>query len=138
MIQLTKWNRFHDPFAEGLNNDRMNIEDIRAYCLSKKECSESFPFNETTLVFKVFDKMFALLGLDSHHLSLKCDPKKAIELREKYSMIIPGYHLNKRLWNTILPEKSISDSLLMEWIDHSYAEVVKKFPKKKQKLLGKL
>jgi len=74
----------------------MNIESLREYCLSKKEASEGFPFDESTLVFKVFDKMFALMDLDGDlSINLKCDPLKALELREKYPAVLPGYHMNK-------------------------------------------
>ncbi len=114
----------------------MNIESIREYCLSKKEASEGFPFDESTLVFKVFDKMFALMDLDSDlSINLKCDPVKAMELREKYPAVTPGYHMNKKYWNTVMIDGSVSDSLLKEWIDHSYDEVIKKLPKAKQKQL---
>jgi predicted DNA-binding protein (MmcQ/YjbR family) len=108
----------------------MNIESLREYCLSKKGSTESFPFGETTLVFKVCDKMFALTSLDKDlSINLKCDPEKAIELREKYSFVIPGYHMNKTYWNSVLIDNSVPDHLIREWIDHSYNEVVNKLPK---------
>lgn len=111
----------------------MNFESLRDYCLSKKSVTESFPFNESVLVFKVENKMFLLTDLeDEFKISVKCDPDLAIELREKHSFIKEGYHLNKRLWNTIYIRDEISDSLLIEWIDHSYNEVVKTLPKKVQ------
>ncbi len=115
----------------------MNIESLREYCLSKKFVSESFPFNETALVFKVFDKMFALLDLseDGRGISLKCDPELAIELREHYPEVTPGYHFNKRYWNGVNIDGSVSDDLIKEWVDHSYDEVVKKLPKNQQELL---
>ena len=114
----------------------MNIEELREYCLSKKETTESFPFDKETLVFKVFDKMFALTNLEGDlHVNLKCDPEKAIELREKYSSVIPGYHMNKKYWNTVIIDGSVSDQLIREWIDHSYNEVVKKLPGVKKNLL---
>lgn len=114
----------------------MNIETVRSYCLSKKGIAESFPFNETTLVIKVMNKIFALINLDSKlTISLKCDPEKAITLREEYSFVIPGYHLNKQHWNTIYIDDSISDLLIKQWIDHSYDLIVKSLPKKlKQEL----
>ncbi|MDA3906872.1 MAG: MmcQ/YjbR family DNA-binding protein [Bacteroidales bacterium] len=109
----------------------MNIEELRTYCLSKPAVTESFPFDEVTLVFKVKNKMFALLSIDdAHGISLKCDPERAIELREKYPAIIPGYHLNKRLWNTIKIDSSISNKLIIELIDHSYDLIVDSLPKK--------
>jgi predicted DNA-binding protein (MmcQ/YjbR family) len=111
----------------------MNIESIREYCLSKKEVTESFPFDETTLVFKVFDKMFALMDIDGDlSINLKCHLEKAQELRENYTAVLPGYHMNKKYWNTVIIDGSVSDTLIKEWIDHSYDEVVKKLPRKKQ------
>lgn len=115
----------------------MNIESIREYCLSKKEVTESLPFSDTALVFKVVDKMFALLDLseDNRGISLKCDPELAIGLREQYPEVTPAYHFNKKYWNGINLNGNISLDLLKEWIDHSYSEVVKKLPKSKQALL---
>ena len=108
----------------------MNIETLREYCLSKKGATECFPFDDVTLVFKVCDKMFALTGLDQElSINLKCNPEKAIELREKYSFVIPGYHMNKTYWNTILIDNSVPDHLIHEWIDDSYNEEVNKLPK---------
>ena len=114
----------------------MNIEDLRIYCLNKQAVTESFPFDETSLVFKVKNKMFAILSLDDDlAISLKCDPERAIELREKYPAIIPGYHLNRKLWNTIYIDDSISGKLITELIDHSYALIVASLPNKlKQEL----
>lgn len=115
----------------------MNVEAIREYCLSKKEATEGFPFGENTLVFKVFDKMFALVNLDSDlSISLKCDPEKALEIRERFPVIIPGYHMNKKYWNTIFVDGSVPDNLIYEWIDHSYEQVVLKLPKNLRELLG--
>lgn len=111
----------------------MNIEEIRAYCLEKKGITESFPFDESTLVFKVMGKMFALTSLEKEpSINLKCDPEKAIELRECFPSVQPGYHMNKRLWNTVYLDDSIPDTLIREWIDDSYYLVVKKLPKKYQ------
>jgi predicted DNA-binding protein (MmcQ/YjbR family) len=112
----------------------MNIETLREYCLAKTQVTESFPFGDTTLVFKVYDKMFALVNLDEDlSVNLKCDPEMAIDLREKYSAVIPGYHMNKQHWNTVMIDGSVSDSLIREWIDQSYAQVVMTLPKNKQK-----
>ncbi len=109
----------------------MNIEDIRLFCLNKKGVTESFPFDDTTLVFKVVGKMFALLNLaDNQSINLKCDPDKAIELREHFLAVLPGYHMNKKLWNTVMLDDSILDSLLLQWIDDSYDLIVEKMPKK--------
>ena len=109
----------------------MNIEDFREYCISKPGVTEEFPFDETTLVFKVMGKMFALTNLEGDwSLSLKCDPQRAIELREMYPAIQPGYHMNKALWNTVMMDGSLSQKLVFELIDHSYQLVVDKLPLK--------
>ena len=107
------------------------IDVLREHCLVKKEVSESFPFDENTLVFKVYDKMFALISLEREPLqmNLKCEPEKAIELREEYYQVIPGYHSNKKHWNTIVLE-NISIEFVKKWIDHSYDLVWQKLPKK--------
>lgn len=116
----------------------MNIEEFRDYCLSKNQVTESFPFDEETLVFKVAGKMFALAGLEHHPatISLKCDPEKALELREEYDEITPGYHMSKIHWNTITIDGNLSHKLISELIDDSYNLVVKGLPKKQQKDLG--
>ncbi len=107
------------------------IEELREYCLSKKFVSESFPFDESTLVFKVHNKMFALFSLekDPLRINLKCDPEKAIELREEYWQVIPGYHSNKKHWNTVIIDQ-LTLSQVCEWIEHSYNLVWGKLPKK--------
>ena len=108
----------------------MNIEEIREYCISKKGATEGFPFDESTLVFKVAGKIFALTDLeDELSINLKCDPEKAIDIREKYTSVLPGYHMNKRHWNTIKIDGSIPDSLIYEWIDHSYELIISKLSK---------
>ncbi len=117
----------------------MNIEDVRLFCLNKKGVTESFPFDDTTLVFKVVGKMFALLNLaDNQSINLKCDPDKVIELREYYSAVLPGYHMNKKLWNTIILDDSILDSLLLQWIDDSYDLIVGNMTKKLRAELSQL
>ncbi len=100
----------------------MNIDQIREYCLRKKGVTEEFPFNEETLVFKVMEKIFLLASLESIPLqiNLKCKPEKAVELREEYEAVQPGYHMNKKHWNSISIDGSISDSKICEWIDESY------------------
>ena len=110
----------------------MNIEELREYCLSVKGASECLPFDEYSLVFKVLNKMFALLPLDGELLSvsIKCNPEKAIELREHYNAIEPAYHFNKKYWNTIYPNRDMEDEDVKKWINHSVDEVVKKLPKK--------
>ena len=110
----------------------MNIEVFREYCLSKAGVEESFPFGESTLVFKVMGKMFALTGLDGDQFSvnLKCDPDRAVELREEHPQIRPGYHMNKKHWNTVEFENGLDDSFLIALVDHSYELVVESLPKK--------
>lgn len=111
----------------------MNIEELREYCLIKKSTTESFPFDETTLVFKVKNKMFALTDIEAPlSINLKCDPEIAIELRERYTAVSPGFHMNKKLWNTVLIDGSIDYNLIREWIDDSYRLVVENLPKKDQ------
>lgn len=114
----------------------MNIEEAREACLSVKGATEGFPFGEDVLVYKVMDKMFAYMALDSKDgefwLNVKCDPERAIDLREHYSGIMPGYHSNKKYWNTIVLESDVPDALIVELIQHSVDEVIKKLPKVKQ------
>ena len=99
----------------------MNIEIIREHCIAKPDVTESFPFDDDTLVFKVNGKIFAMVNLSGGiQLNLKCDPELAIELREKYQAVQPGYHMNKRHWSTVNIDGSIPDKLILEWIDHSY------------------
>jgi predicted DNA-binding protein (MmcQ/YjbR family) len=103
----------------------MNIEIIRDYCLSKKDATESFPFGDDTIVFKRSGKIFLLANLDGDlTVNIKCDPALAIELRERYNSVIPGYHMNKKHWNTVMLDGSIPDSEVFEWIDHSYDIVI--------------
>lgn len=103
----------------------MTQEEFRKYCLAKKAVIEDFPFDATTVVFKISGKIFALADAASFsRISLKCDPDKAAELRAKYPAVTPGYHLNKRLWNTIVLDGSIPDSVICSLIDHSYAMVL--------------
>lgn len=109
----------------------MNIEELRDYCLSKKGVTESLPFDETTLVYKVMGKMFALTDTENDFsMNLKCDPEMAIELREKYPAVQPGYHMNKKHWNTIYIDGSINDNLLRSWIDDSYVLIVNSLARK--------
>lgn len=117
----------------------MDLESFRKYCLGKMGVTEEFPFGEDTLVFKVAGKMFVLTGLDDYpfYINLKCDPEKAIELREKYESVQPGYHMNKVHWNTVAVYNSIPDKEVYQMIDHSYQLVVEKLPKKiKQSFIG--
>lgn len=114
----------------------MDIISFREYCLSKRGVTESFPFGEPTLVFKVMDKMFALTNVDNFvSVNLKCDPEKAIALREEYPSVLPGYHMNKKHWNTIEVNGTIPDDLFKSWVDHSYDLVVSGLPKNKRQEL---
>lgn len=116
----------------------MNVEEFRDYCLAKKHVTESFPFDKETLVFKVADKMFALIGLEQKpsRVNLKCNPEKSIELREQYPEIYAGYHMSKKHWNTLIIEGNLTNKLIKELVDHSYNLVVQGMAKKKQKELG--
>lgn len=118
----------------------MNIEELRDYCISKKGAEETLPFGPDTLVFKVMGKAFVLTGLDENPIqfNVKCDPEKAIELREQYSCVLPGYHMNKKHWNTIVSDGSVSNKQLKEWITDSYNLVVSSLPKIQQKKLASM
>jgi predicted DNA-binding protein (MmcQ/YjbR family) len=115
----------------------MNIEEFRDYCLQKKGVREELPFDEFTLCFKVGGKIFALTDIESKPLSfnLKCDPDRAITLRERYDCVKPGYHMNKKHWNTIVADGSVSRIVLQDWIDHSYDLVVSSIPKAERQQL---
>lgn len=114
----------------------MNIEELREYCLSIKGATESFPFDDTVLVFKVMDKMFAFLSIEpkdgQFKVSLKCNPEKSIELRERYAGITEGFYAKSLLWNFVALESDAPDKLIKELISHSVSEVIRKLPKKKQ------
>ena len=116
----------------------MDIEQLRDYCLSKKGVEETLPFGPDTLVYKVGGKVFLLTGLDAEdfRFNVKCDPDKAIELRENFTCVLPGYHMNKKHWNTIVVDGSASVKQLKEWIDHSYELVVTSLPKKTREELN--
>ncbi|MGC8864415.1 MAG: MmcQ/YjbR family DNA-binding protein [Bacteroidales bacterium] len=109
----------------------MNIEDFRVFCLSQHSTYEDFPFDETTLVFKVGGKMFALTDLaEPFSITLKCNPERALSLREHYPSIQPAWHFNKKHWINILCDGSVSDDMLKELIMHSYQLVVESLPRK--------
>ena len=109
----------------------MNIEDLREYCLRKPGVEEGFPFGNETLVFKVGGKIFLLAGLtEGNRFNAKCDPERAVELRERHPEVKPGYHMNKRHWNTVQMDGGLKSGEIREMIDHSYAIVVKGLPKK--------
>jgi predicted DNA-binding protein (MmcQ/YjbR family) len=99
----------------------MDIESIRDHCIRKADTTESFPFGDDTLVFKRNGKIFALVNLDGDlSINLKCEPSFALELRERYPAVQPGYHMNKKHWNTIYFDGSVPDKEIFSWIDHSY------------------
>lgn len=108
------------------------FSELYDYCIGKPGSTETYPFGEETLVFKVGGKMFALTGIGTvpPTVNLKCDPERAIELRERYHAVRPGYHMNKRHWNTVTLDGSIPAAELRKMIDHSYALVVASLPKK--------
>lgn len=109
----------------------MTIDILRDYCLSKPHVSEEFPFDKHTLVFKVAGKMFALTDVeDFSSVNLKCDPEMAVELRERYSAVLPGYHMNKKHWNTVLVNEDVPLELIFRMVDDSYALVVYSLTKK--------
>jgi len=116
----------------------MDLETIRKYCLEKKSTAESFPFGESTLVFKVCDKMFLLVSLDDHPLrfNVKCDPEKAELLRAEYSSVIPAFHMNKKHWNTLILNGQLHARQILELIDDSYALVTRSLPLRDRKKLG--
>lgn len=109
----------------------MNIEELRTYCIKKKGVTESFPFDESTIVFKVGNKMFALAGINEFtYINLKCDPERAIELRETFNAVKPGYHMSKVHWNSVYVNMDLNDRLIYEMIDDSYNLIVASLPKK--------
>ncbi|HAX16924.1 MAG TPA: MmcQ-like protein [Leeuwenhoekiella sp.] len=122
----------------------MNIESYRTYCLKKPGTTEHFPFDEDTLVFKVMGKMFALSSLTSWEngeprINLKCDPEEAVLLREQYpESVLPGYHMNKQHWNTVVLNGELTTKELQEFIDHSYALIVSSLTKKLKEELKRL
>ena len=109
----------------------MDIEQFREYCLAKKGVTEDFPFGEVTLCLRVGGKIFAITGLDAERFSvnLKCDPDYALELREQYPEVQPGWHMNKKHWNTVDFEGALDERLLRTLVDHSYEQVVKSLKK---------
>ena len=110
----------------------MNVEELREYCLSLKGTTESYPFDDVTLVLKVQGKMFALIPLSTTEtsISLKCDPELAISLREEYEAVVPAYHFNKKHWNTVYIDNRLNKKLICDWINHSYNLVVAGLPLK--------
>lgn len=113
----------------------MDLESFRDYCLTKKDATEGMPFGETVVVFKVCGKMFALAALDEipTTVNLKCDPDLALELRDRYEQVRPGYHMNKKHWNTVELGTGVPDAEIRKMTDHSYELVVRSLPKTKPK-----
>jgi len=111
----------------------MNIEELRDHCLQLRGVTEDFPFGEDTLVFRVAGKIFLLIGLaEANRFNVKCDPELAVELREHYSEVKPGYHMNKKHWNTVYMDGQLTNKQLCEMIGHSYDLILKSLPKKVQ------
>jgi predicted DNA-binding protein (MmcQ/YjbR family) len=111
----------------------LNLEELREYCLQKPGATEGLPFGEDTLVFKVGEKLFLLTSISlGNQFNVKCDPELAIELRERHTEVQPGYHMNKKLWNTVYMDGALTKKQLLEMIDHSYEQVFKALPKKIQ------
>jgi predicted DNA-binding protein (MmcQ/YjbR family) len=116
----------------------MNIESLREYCLQQPGAEETMPFGDDTLVFKAGGKIFLLVGLkEADRFNVKCDPDLAVDLRERYNEVQPGFHMNKTHWNTVFMDGNLSDKQLQEMIDHSYELIVKSLPKKLQEALPK-
>jgi predicted DNA-binding protein (MmcQ/YjbR family) len=115
----------------------MNLESLNQYLLNKKTTTSSYPFDETTLVFKVVNKLFALIAEDEipMRINLKCDPEEAQILRGMHQSIIPGYHMNKEHWNTVILDGSLPDELIYKMIDDSYDLVVKGLKKSDRDML---
>ncbi len=119
---------------------KMNIEELRNFCISLKAVEETLPFGPETLVFKIMGKAFLLTGFDANpvEFNVKCEPEKAIELRDRYSCVLPGYHMNKKHWNTIIADGSVTSKQLKEWIVDSYNLVISGLPKIQQKKLTEM
>jgi predicted DNA-binding protein (MmcQ/YjbR family) len=114
----------------------MDIETFRLYCLAKPGASEHLPFDDRTLVFKVGGKIFALCDVEEFDgVNLKCDPERAVELREQYDAVMPGYHMNKTHWNTVKVDGDVNGRMLQELIDHSYELIVSSLPKREREKL---
>ena len=115
----------------------MDLETFREYCLTKPNVAEGTPFGADTLVFKVEKKIFALASLDDvpPRVNLKCDPERALDLRDRYEEVQPGYHMNKKHWNTVLLDGVIPEREIKKMIDHSYELVVQSLPKSKRETL---
>lgn len=117
----------------------MNVESLRDYCLSLKGTTEDMPFGEETLVFRIGEKIFLLISLDTgNRFNVKCDPELAVQLREQHSEVQPGYHMNKKHWNTVYMDGSLSEKQLREMIHRSYTLVLQSLPKKVQQEISEV
>lgn len=117
----------------------MQLSYFRDYCISKPGVTEDTPFDEETLCFRVGGKIFAITSISEFvSVNLKCDPERAVELRELHPEILPGFHMNKKHWNTILTNGNLPDSLLLELVDHSYELVYVSLPKKAKKGIDRI
>lgn len=117
----------------------MDLELVRNFCLKKKGVTESYPFDEVTPVYKVMNKMFCLSNLTPpYFINIKCDPENAIELREEYEQVRPGWHMNKKYWNSVYFEGNVSDQQIFEWITDSYNLVVDSLKKSEKAELEKM
>lgn len=118
----------------------MDIERLRDFCLSLPLVTECFPFDESTLVFKVEGRMFLFTGLEHPELrfNVKCDPDYALELRDRYAEVVPGFHCNKKYWNTVCVTPTLQDDVVCGWVLHSYTEVVKKLNRTQREKIDKL
>lgn len=114
----------------------MDLDSYRTYCLEKKGVKETFPFGENTLVFKVLDKIFTLADIEEFtSINLKVDPEVGVELREQYASVVPGYHMNKKHWITVMMDGAIPDKLIKQWIDNSYLLVAQSLSKAEREKL---
>ena len=114
----------------------MNLEELREYCLAKAGVTEGLPFGEDTLVFKVGEKLFLLTSIGlGNQFNVKCDPELAVELREQHPEVTPGYHMNKKLWNTVKMDGNLTDKQLSAMIDHSYEQVFAGLSRKVQEAI---
>jgi predicted DNA-binding protein (MmcQ/YjbR family) len=116
----------------------MDLEFFQRHCLSKKGVTEEFPFGEDTFVYKVVGKMFAITSIDFPSVNLKCDPEQAILLRERYTAVQPGYHMNKQHWNTVMMDGSVPDKMILKWTNDSYDLIVESLNKSQKSILDRL
>jgi predicted DNA-binding protein (MmcQ/YjbR family) len=114
-----------------------SVDDVRCHIMAKARVVEETPFGPEVLVYKILGKIFATLGFEEEvgQMNLKCDPERALELRDEHETILPGYHMNKKHWNTLILDGSLSSHLVGELIDHSYQLVVKGMPQKTREIL---